>query len=169
MALKKRVEDKLNAQINAELWSAYLYLSMSNYLADQGLNGFATWMKVQYEEETFHAMHMIDYINERGGRVLLQPIAEVQTEWKDLLDVFEDTLKHEEHVTALINECMDVAIEERDHATQSFLKFYVDEQVEEEASVGDLLSNIKMTGAKGNGVFFLDKECASRTFTAPNV
>lgn len=169
MALKQRVEDKLNAQINAELWSAYLYLSMSNYLAAEGLNGFATWMKVQYEEETFHAMHMIDYINERGGRVLLQPIAEVPTEWANLLNVFEETLKHEEHVTELINECMDVAMEERDHATQSFLKFYVDEQVEEEASVGDLLSNIKMTGANGNGVFFLDKECATRTFTPPTV
>ncbi|HXK76141.1 MAG TPA: ferritin [Bacteroidaceae bacterium] len=169
MALKKRVENKLNAQINAEAWSAYLYLSMSNYLAAEGLNGFATWMRVQYEEETFHLMHMIDYVNERGGRVLLQPIAEVPTVWDNLLHVFEDTLKHEEQVSELINECMDVAIEERDHATQSFLKFYVDEQVEEEATVSDLLNNIKMTGSNGNGVFFLDKECATRTFTAPIV
>ncbi len=169
MALKKRVENKLNAQINAEAWSAYLYLSMSNYLAAEGLNGFATWMRVQYEEETFHLMHMIDYVNERGGRVLLQPIAEVTTTWDNLLHVFEDTLKHEEQVSELINECMDVAIEERDHATQSFLRFYVDEQVEEEATVSDLLNNIKMTGSNGNGVFFLDKECATRTFTAPTV
>ena len=167
MALNKTVEKKLNEQINAELWSAYLYLSMSNYLSDQGMSGFASWMRVQYDEETFHAMKLIDYINERNGRVLLNPIGAVPAEWDGVLNVFEETLKHEEEITQLINECVDVAIDVRDHATTNFLQWYVNEQVEEEASASELLDQLKLVGNSGNGLFVLDKEAGARVFTPP--
>jgi ferritin len=124
-------------------------------------------MKVQFEEETFHAMKMLDYVNERGGRVILEPIAEVPAEWNGVLNVYEETLKHEEKVTALINECVNVAIEEKDHATVNFLQWFVDEQVEEEATVGEILDQLKMFEGKGHGLYMMDKEFKTRTFTAP--
>ncbi|MRT93607.1 ferritin [Ancylomarina sp. 16SWW S1-10-2] len=164
MALNKNVEEILNKQINAEFWSAYFYLSMATYLNDNGMSGFANWMKVQFEEETSHAMKMIDFINERGGRVILQPIAEVPSEWSDILNIFEDTLKHEEEVTGLINECVNVAIEVKDHATVNFLQWFVDEQVEEEAGVTEIIDQLKMIGCKGNGLYMMDKEFKSRVF-----
>jgi ferritin len=167
MAISKSVEKILNEQINAEFWSAYFYLSMSNYFNANGMPGFANWMKVQFEEETFHAMKMLDYVNERGGRVILEPIAEVPAEWNGVLNVYEETLKHEEKVTALINECVNVAIEEKDHATVNFLQWFVDEQVEEEATVGEILDQLKMFEGKGHGLYMMDKEFKGRTFTAP--
>jgi ferritin len=167
MAISKSVEKILNEQINAEFWSAYFYLSMSNYFNANGMPGFANWMKVQFEEETFHAMKMLDYVNERGGRVILEPIAEVPAEWNGVLNVYEETLKHEEKVTALINECVNVAIEEKDHATVNFLQWFVDEQVEEEATVGEILDQLKMFEGKGHGLYMMDKEFKTRTFTAP--
>lgn len=164
MALNKNVEKILNEQINAEFWSAYFYLSMATYLNANGMSGFANWMKVQFEEETSHGMKMVDFINERGGRVVLQPIAEVPSEWKDILNIFEDTLEHEEEVTRLINGCVDVAIEEKDHASVNFLQWFVDEQVEEEASVTEIIDQLKMIGCKGNGLYMMDKEFKSRVF-----
>jgi len=101
--LNQRLENELNKQINAEFWSAYLYLSMSAFFENKNLAGFANWMKVQYEEENSHALKLFGYVNERGGRVVLQPIAAVDPEWKDVIDIFETTLKHEQHVTSLIN------------------------------------------------------------------
>nr|WP_320119729.1 ferritin [uncultured Marinifilum sp.] len=167
MAINKNVEKILNEQINAEFWSAYFYLSMSNYFNANGKPGFANWMKVQFEEETFHAMKMLDYINERGGRVILEPIAEVPAEWDGVLNIFEETLKHEEEVTRLINGCMDTAIAEKDHATVNFLQWYVDEQVEEEATVSEIIDQLRMFEGKGNGLYMMDKEFKTRTFTAP--
>ena len=164
MALNKNVEKILNQQINAEFWSAYFYLSMSTYLNANGMSGFANWMKVQFEEETSHGMKMVDFVNERGGRVILQPIAEVPSEWNDILNVFEDTLKHEEEVTNLINGCVNVAIEEKDHASVNFLQWFVDEQVEEEAGVTEIIDQLKMIGCKGNGLYMMDKEFKTRVF-----
>lgn len=164
MAISKKVEDILNKQINAEFWSAYLYLSMSNYFDANGIPGFANWMKVQFQEETSHGMKILNFVNERGGRVLLEPIAEVETEWKGVLDVFEETLKHEEKVTGLINDCMNVAIAEKDHATVNFLQWFVEEQVEEEATASEIIDQLKMFDCQGNGLYLLDKEFKTRTF-----
>ncbi|MGL5636604.1 MAG: ferritin, partial [Bacteroidales bacterium] len=130
--LSKKMEQALNNQINAELWSAYLYLSMSADFAHKGYAGFAHWFDIQYREEQAHADLYIKYILARGGKVTLQPIKEVRTEWSDLLNAFEDTLQHEQAVTKMINELYDLAVKEKDYATVSFLKFFVDEQVEEE-------------------------------------
>ena len=162
--LNKRIEEELNKQINAEIWSAYLYLSMSAYFEDKNLPGFANWMKIQNQEETTHAMKIFDYINERGGRVLLQPIEKVKTEWRDTVEVFEETLKHEQHVTGLINNLVNVAIEEKDHATNNTLQWFVSEQVEEEAAVDEILQQLKMLQGKKEGVFMLDRELKQRTF-----
>lgn len=167
MAINKNVEKILNKQINAEFWSAYLYLSMSNYFNANGMPGFANWMKVQFEEETFHAMKMLDYINERGGRVILDPITEVPSEWSGVVNIFEETLKHEEEVTSLINGCMNVAIEEKDHASVNFLQWFVDEQVEEEAGVSEILDQLNMFEGKGHGLYMMDKEFKARVFVAP--
>ncbi len=162
--LKDKVLKALNDQINAEMHSAYLYLSMSAYFEDKGLNGFANWMKVQYQEELSHAIKFFDYINERGGRVMLAPIEGVPTEFDGIIDVYEKTLEHEQKVTGLINEIMNIAVECSDHATQSFLKWFVDEQVEEEANVTELLDNLKLINGQGNGVFMLNRELKSRVF-----
>ena len=164
MALNKNVEKILNEQITAEFWSAYFYLSMSNYFNANGMSGFANWMKVQFEEETSHAMKMLDFINERGGRVILEPIVEVPSEWDGVLNIFEDTLKHEEEVTSLINGCVNVAIAEKDHATVNFLQWFVDEQVEEEAGVSEIIDHLKMIGCQGNGLYMMDKDFKSRVF-----
>ncbi|RUT79848.1 ferritin [Ancylomarina longa] len=164
MAISKKVEEILNKQINAEFWSAYFYLSMSNYLTANGMPGFANWMKVQFQEETTHGLKMVNYLNDRNGRVLLEPIAEVATEWNGVLDIFEDTLKHEEKVTNMINECTEVALEARDHATVNFLQWFVDEQVEEEATVSEIIDQLKMFKGEGHGLYMMDKEFKTRVF-----
>ncbi|MFV0521030.1 MAG: ferritin [Mangrovibacterium sp.] len=163
--LTGKMLNALNEQINAELHSAYLYLSMSTWLEEQGLSGFANWMRVQYEEETAHAMKILHYTQERGGRVLLTPIAAVDQNFDSLLAVFEKTLAHEQHVTSLINNLVDIAIEERDHATRSFLQWFVDEQVEEEATAGDILNDLRLLNGESHGVFTLNREFASRKST----
>jgi len=165
--LTKRMELELNKQINAEYWSAYLYLSMSAYFGSNGLAGAANWMRVQYQEEVTHALKFFDYVIERGGTVTLRPIAKVQTSWDNVIQVFEETLKHENNVTALINNLMDVAIEEKDHAARSFLQWYVDEQVEEEANVQTIIDQLKLVEGKGNGLFLIDKDLSTRVFVDP--
>jgi ferritin len=162
--LKEKILNALNEQINAEMHSAYLYLSMSAYFEDKGLSGFANWMKVQYKEELSHSIKFFDYVNERGGRVILKPIDAVPTDFDGVIDVYEKTLEHEQIVTGLINNLMDIAIECSDHATQSFLQWFVDEQVEEEANVTQLLDNLKLINGQGNGVFMLNRELKSRVF-----
>lgn len=158
------MEDELNKQINAEYWSAYFYLSMSAYLESISLAGAANWMRIQYQEEISHALKFFDYVVERGGRVTLLPIEEVPQEWDGIVNIFEETLKHEQKVTGLINNLMDVAIEEKDHAAKSFLQWYVDEQVEEESGVQTILDQLKLVEGKGNGLFMIDKDLGSRVF-----
>ena len=162
--ISKKIEDAINEQINAEMWSAYLYLSMAAYFEDQNLPGFANWMKIQYEEENSHAFKFFNYITERGGRVLLKPMAEVPHEWKSPIDVFEETLKHERYVTTLINNLMNIAVEEKDHATASLLQWFVNEQVEEEATAEEIVNQLKMIEGQGHALFFMDKEMKNRTF-----
>ena len=165
--LKKSIETAINQQINAEFHSAYLYLSMSSYFQSVGMAGCANWMKVQYQEELAHATHFFDYVLERGGRVFLAPIKEVPVDFKNVMDVFEETLKHEVDVTGLINSLMDIAIKESDHATKSFLQWFVDEQVEEEANVEQILNNLKLINGEGQGLLMLDREMQARVFVNP--
>lgn len=165
--INQRVADAINAQINAEMYSAYLYLSMSAYFEEENLAGFANWMRIQFEEEQFHAMKFFNYLSERGGRVELEAIEKPKVSWDSIIEVFEETLEHERHVTSLINNLMDIAIEERDHATSSFLQWYIDEQVEEEAAAEGILTQLKFIGGQGNAVLMLDREMAARTFTPP--
>ena len=162
--LNKKIEDAINNQINAELWSAYLYLSMSLDCASKGLQGAANWFEIQYQEEQAHAMKFKNYIIARGGRVVLQPIQEVQTEWNTLLDIFKDTLAHEQKVTALLNNLYKIALEETDVATQSMLKWFIDEQVEEEENATSMIDALKMIGDNGYGLYMLDKELSTRVF-----
>lgn len=156
------VEKAINKQINAELYSAYLYLSMSAYFEEQSLEGMAGWMRAQFEEEQAHAFKFFDYINERGGRVTLEAIEKPQESWDSVKSVFEDTLAHERLVTEMINDIMDIAIEEKDHATKSFLQYYIDEQVEEEATAEGILSKVVRIGDNGNGLMMLDRELGAR-------
>jgi ferritin len=165
--ISKKLQNAINKQINKELYSEYLYLSMAAYLDSIGLEGFANFFKVQVLEERFHTMKFFDYVNERGGRIILEAIDRPQIEFKSPVEIFEIAYKHEQYVTKLINELMEVAIKENDHAAKSFLNWYIDEQVEEEASMDKILNQLKMIGGKGQGMLMLDKELAARTFTPP--
>ena len=165
--IKKTVEVALNEQINAEFKSAYLYLSMSDYFLSTGLSGCANWMRVQYQEELAHATRFFDYVNERGGKVELSPINEVQVDFSGIVDVFEKTLEHEQVVTAMIDRLMDISIQESDHATKSFLQWFVDEQVEEEANVGQILNNLTLIKGEGQGLLMMDREMQTRLFVNP--
>ncbi len=165
--LSKKMEKALNDQIQAEIYSAYLYLSMEAYFQSINLTGFASWMRVQYQEEMAHAMKFYGYINERGGRVILQAIESPPSDWESPLAVFEATLEHEQKVTARINDLVDVAIAERDHATNNFLQWFVAEQVEEEDSANGVVEQIKLLGDAQGGIFMLDRELGQRTFTPP--
>ncbi|MBS9768352.1 MAG: ferritin [Flavobacteriaceae bacterium] len=163
MALNKKIEAVLNEQINAEFWSGYMYLSMSSYLESKGLSGFANWLKVQYHEENEHGMKLYDYVIERDGRVLLEPIAEVPHEWNGVLDLFEQVYKHEQKVTAMIDKCMKTAWDERDHATISMLQWFVDEQVQEESMCRDILDKLRIIGGDGQGMYMMNEEFRRRT------
>ncbi len=164
--LNQKVEAALNAQINAEMWSAYLYLSMSAWCAADGKPGMANWFEVQFQEEQDHARILFNYVIQRGGRVTLSPIEAVPTEWKSPLDVMENTLAHEQKVTGLINDLYALATAENDYATQSMLKWFIDEQVEEEENAQNLIDNLRMLGDGGGyGLYVLDKELAARVYT----
>lgn len=163
--LNKKIEEALNAQINAEMWSAYLYLSMSAFCHSIGNKGMATWFEVQFKEEQDHAQIFFNYINSRGGRVSLSPIDAVPFEWASVLDVFEQTLAHEQKVTGLINNLYAIAAQENDFATMSTLKWFIDEQVEEEDTARTIIDNLKMIKDNGYGLYMLDKELGARTYT----
>jgi ferritin len=161
------VEEALNGQINAELYSAYLYLSMEAYFESVSLPGFATWMRVQTQEELMHTMKIYGFVNERGGRVLLKSIDQPPTEWESPLAVFEASYKHEQKVTGLINDLVNLAIEQKDHATNSFLQWFVNEQVEEEDSADQVVQKLKMIKNDPGGLFLVDRELGQRVFTPP--
>lgn len=165
--INKKMQDALNDQINAELYSAYLYLSMEAYFVSVNLPGFANWMRAQTQEELMHAMKIYDFVNEQGGRVILKEIVQPQTKWKSPLAAFEAVYKHEQKVTGLINNLVNLAISEKDHTTNSFLQWFVNEQVEEEASANDVLQKLKMTDEAPDGCFLIDRELGQRVFTPP--
>lgn len=165
--LNKKMEQALNAQVNAEMYSAYLYLAMEGFFQSANLNGFAAWMRAQAQEEMFHAMKLYDYIFERGGTVTLTAIEGPQTSWDSPLDVFKNVSAHEQKVTGLINDLMDLAIAEKDHAAQSFLNWFVDEQVEEESNADAIVQQLALTADAPGGMFMLDRELGQRVFTMP--
>ena len=164
--LSEKMQTALNNQMNAEMYSSYLYLSMNAYFKSINLEGFANWMLAQAQEELMHAMKFYDFINQRGGRVTLAQIEAPPVEWTAPLVVFEDTLKHEQKVTGLINDLVEVASAEHDHATQIFLQWFVSEQVEEEDSVNGVLEQIKLLGDAQGGLFMIDRELAKRIMPA---
>ena len=165
--LSKTMEKALNEQINAEFYSSYMYLSMSTYFDSIGLPGAATWMQAQTQEEWFHGMKLLRYVNERGGRVALKAIKQPPVEWKSTLHVFQEVLAHEQKVTGLINNLVNLALEEKDHATNIFMQWFVSEQVEEEANVGAVLDKLKLIGKDTTALFTLDAALGQRVFTPP--
>lgn len=165
--ISEKMEKAFNDQINKELFSEYLYLSMQAYFERMNLAGFTNWMTVQVQEEHAHAMGMYNYLHERGGKVELMAIDKPQTDWKSPLDVFKHVLEHEQYVTSRINALMDVAEEEKDRAALSFLDWYLKEQVEEENSVGAVLAKLELIGDDKHALLLLDKDLEARTFVAP--
>ncbi len=165
--ISQKMEQALNDQIKNELYSAYLYLSMAQYFHSLSLKGFANWMEVQAKEEQAHAEKFISYVNDAGGRVVLQAIDQPPSEFESARQIFEETLKHERFVTGKINELVTLAISENDHATNTMLMWFVTEQVEEEATADEFLQQIKLVGDKGHGILMLDRELGARTFVPP--
>lgn len=162
MKLSKKMEAAINEQINAEFYSSYLYMSMAVYFEQMNLKGFANWMHVQAHEEWGHGKKLLDYVLERGGNVALKAIAKPPSSWKSPIAVFQDSLKHEQKVTGLINKLYNMARSEKDNATEVFLHWFVTEQVEEEASVTEVLEKLKMAGDKGHALLIVDRTLAQR-------
>lgn len=160
--LSKRMEEALNKQINAELYSAYLYLSMAAYFDSISLDGFSHWMKLQAKEETEHAYKIYGYVYERGGAVILEAINKPPTKWDSPLAVFEDAYKHEQKVSEMINNLVAMAREEKDYATENFLQWFVEEQVEEEANADEVVQKLKMVKDSRNGLFMMDGKLGQR-------
>ena len=158
----------INDQINAELWSAYLYLSISMDCEAKGYKGIANWFYVQFQEEQAHARIFMNYLNSRGEKVELLPIAEVKTEWDSVLDMFKDTFNHEQKVTSLINNIAAIAEQDRDYATVNRIAWFIDEQVEEEESAREMISTFEAVEGNKYGMYMLDKELATRAYVAPS-
>ena len=167
MMLSDKLYKKMNEQVKHELESAYLYYAMVAYFAAENLDGMAQWMTVQTQEEMFHASKFFTYINDRGGKVVLQPLALTKTTWASPLEAFEDALEHEKFITAKINDLMKLAIEENDYAAKVLLDWYVNEQVEEEDSVTRVLNLLQRVGDSGHALILVDRELGQRVFTPP--
>lgn len=161
--LKDSLEEALNEQINAELYSEYLYLSMAAYYEDEGLPGFASWMRAQADEESAHAMRIYDFIIERDGRVTLDTIDSPPKEWSGPSDAFEAAYEHEVEITEMINDLVALAREENDNATENMLQWFVAEQVEEEATAQAVLDKLKHVGDDGPGLLMVDQELGQRS------
>lgn len=157
-----RLQNAINDQINAEFYSAYLYLSMSAYFESKDLPGFAHWMRIQYEEEIIHALKFFDFLNDRGARVVLNAIDSPPSEFGEVEDVFANVLLHEQKVTSLIHNLYSLALDEGDYPTQSLLQWFIDEQVEEEKTASDVLAQIRMVKDYPPGILMLDRELGSR-------
>jgi len=162
-----KMQKALNGQLNAELYSAYLYLSMAAYFESTNLPGMANWMRVQTQEEQFHAMKIYNHILERGGKVTLDAIEAPPSEWDCPLSVFKSGLKHEQKVTGLINDLVYLARDEKDNASEIFLQWFVNEQVEEEDNAGTIVGQLELIKDSPQALFMMDKDLAQRIFTPP--
>ena len=163
--LSKKLHEAINAQINAELWSAYLYLAMSMDAEAKGLKGVANWFYVQFKEENDHARIFMNYLNSRDVKVTLLPIEEVPTTWDSVLAMFTQTLEHEKKVTALINNLAAISNEDRDFASINRMVWFIDEQVEEEENAREMIAAVEAVEGNKYGMYMLDKELATRTYT----
>jgi ferritin len=157
----------LNDQLQFEFYSAYLYLAMAAYFEDQGLEGMANWMEVQFQEEQTHALKIYRYIAERGGRIELQALDQPPRDWESPLAAFEESLGHEKQVTARINDLADLAVKNKDHATHNMLQWFISEQVEEESTVDAICTQMRLVGGEGHGLFMIDRELKGRTYADP--
>jgi len=160
--ISEKIVKALNDQINAEMYSHYIYLGMAAYFHDENLPGFGVWMEKQAAEEMSHAMKIYKHVIERGGRATLQKIDAPPVKWNSPLAAFENAYKHECEISSKINNIVDMAIAEKDHATNVFLHWFVDEQVEEEANALEIVNHIKMLGESKNGLFMLDHNLGKR-------
>lgn len=165
--LSENLERALNEQINAEFWSAYLYLSMSAHFANNAMPGIGNWFKVQFQEEQDHALMFMNYLISKGNKVELKPIKDVKISWNSPLEAFEDTLNHEREVTRLIHNLVAMAREEKDFATENMLQWFVKEQVEEEDNAQSMIDAFKLIGDNGMGIYMMDKDLASRSYISP--
>lgn len=167
--INEKVGNVLNEQVNKEFYSAYLYLSMSAYFSDLGLLGFANWMRIQAQEESAHASLIYDFLIDRGEKVILKAIDAPKHTWNNPLDVMEEVLEHEMYVTSLINNIVTVAEEVKDRATMSYMNWFIDEQVEEEANAQDIISKLKLIGEDKSALYLLDKDLSVRVFVQPSI
>lgn len=165
--ISKNLEKALVEQLNKEFHSAYIYLGMSAYSSKEGFNGASSWFLIQYQEEVAHGMKLFKYLEDQNAEILLPEIKGVKVEYKSLLDVFKKSLAHEQSMTKNLNNLSDIAMKEKDHATYNLLQWYVTEQVEEEATVSEIIDHIKLVGDNGYGLYTIDKELASRSFIDP--
>ena len=163
----KKMEKAINGQINNEMYSAYLYMAMSAHAQSTGLKGFANWFMVQYHEEMVHAMKMYEFLQSRGGTVRLQALKEPPSAWKSPLEMFEKTLEHEQFITGCINDLVDLARAEKDHAAEVFYQWYVTEQVEEENNDNEIIAQLKLVGDSPQGLMMVDAQLAARMTTVP--
>ena len=165
--LSKKMEDALVKHINKELHSAYIYMSMAAHSTSMGLKGFSTWFLAQYHEEMMHGMKMYEYVQSQGGEIILSAIEAPPRDFASAIDMIQKTLDHERYMSKNINDLLEVAIAEKDHATQIFLHWYVTEQVEEEDTVNEILAKLKLIGKDANALLMMDKELGARTVTVP--
>jgi len=165
--LSNRMEAALNEQINKEIFSSYLYMAMSMYFAAEDYDGASSWMRIQALEELTHAEKFMNYVNERDGRVVLEEIAKPESNWENPVNAFSAAYKHEQFISASINELINIARDEKDFMSDNFLQWFVAEQVEEEASAKEVIRMFKLAGNGGGGLLMIDKELASRVFTPP--
>jgi ferritin len=165
--LKDNVQNALNDQIQAEFHSAYLYLAMAAWCEDKNFDGFSHWMRMQAQEEMFHAMKVFDYVNMTGGRVILQAVEQPDSDWTSPLEIFKASLAHERYMTGRINDLLALAMAENDHATANMLQWFISEQVEEEATVDAICGKLEMMGDNMHGVFMVNQELAGRAAPTP--
>ena len=165
--ISKELQDSLIEQLNKEYHSAYIYLGMSAYCSKEGFNGAANWFLIQYQEEVTHGMKLFKYLEDQNVDIKLPSIQGVEVSFNSLLDVFQKSLEHEQTMTRNLNNLSDLAMKDKDHATYNLLQWYVTEQVEEEATVSEIIDHIKLVGDNGYGLYTIDKELSSRTFLDP--
>lgn len=167
--MNKKVSELLNAQVNKEFYSAYLYLSFANYFVEQGLNGFANWYQIQAQEERDHATLMVQFLQNNDEKVIYEAIAKPDNTWAQGLDVLKEGLAHEQYVTASIHDIYDAASEAKDYRTLQFLDWFVKEQGEEEKNATELIRKMELFGGEAKGLYLLDQELAARTYAAPSL
>jgi ferritin len=165
--ISEKMAKALNEQLNFEIYSSYVYVAMSSWLKSKNLNGFAHWMEVQVKEELDHTMRFYTFLHDSGADVEFEEVPKPKKEWQDMIEVFEDTLAHEGMVTQKINDLIDLALAERDHATNARLQWFITEQVEEEANVLSILQQVRLIGDSPNALLMLDRELAQRNYAPP--